>query len=249
MDQQEEEPEKDAADLDEAATKADISRSRELVLPGGLSLTQQESIQMALQSLLDRDETLLVPQRRKDEAPSRPTGAVMIERGDVSVATASTAFGAGRNALNELLSQVRQDSKVVQASPTSLSTGDLFLGTSGTNTFVNEVDAQQVEGIGGGLLSDLSSDDELSVAASRVGQKAIQKLLSLAGRGAQKKGAKSGRKPAGKRKALSSAEGPKRSDHDGRSLEGDDYSEPSSADQGKRALDVLLEEAGMHFEV
>ena len=162
----------------------------ELILPSSLSPEQHSSLQDAVQALLDRDESLLLPLQgggsSQVAAPSHIEGLTnddgVSTLGDGIVSTASTTIAdAGRGALRDLLSRVKAP---MTSAGESMSTGQFFLASGAAEKHDNS--ALPTGDKDDTRLSDLSSDDEndeVSVAASRVGQRALQKLLSTAADG------------------------------------------------------------------
>lgn len=247
-----------------AAAAADSQPLFELILPSDSTSEQLSSLHDAVQTLLDRDDSLLLSLRDGGrEAPSHIEGFTndgVSTLGDGPVSTVgSSVADAGRVALRELLSRIKM--------PTNYggeSAGDFFLasGAAGEHeSALTNGDTDEMH-----LLSDLSSDednDEVSVAASRVGQRALEKLLSSAdrksnrtskdeaGTTSKRKSSTRTRLPQKPRDSTKDADQPSSSDSSrSRNADSDRDSECSSAvssveaaNQGRDALNALLSQA------
>jgi len=172
--------------------------SYELIIPNSVSTEQQTILQRMVETLLDRDESLLLL-GQQGGTPSSIRGSA---RDDVSTlgtgmqsTAGSTVTNVGRTALQNLLSQVESPAAAAAAArktegpPSRVAPGDFFLThtTAGNDGEVNVEDDDDDS-----QLSGLSSEDEIdhtSVAASRVGEKALQELLSLGKRRSRKRAA------------------------------------------------------------
>jgi hypothetical protein len=234
----------------QVATHPDNAHSSyELILPSHLAARQQESLHAAVQTLLDRDESLLLLLSGGAETTlsqfddMTKDGVSTLGNGDVS-AGGSSLTGAGRGALRALLAQAQSaPSPLVGTSLNPNCAGDFFLTSTSTKTAGSSKKAP-VDDDGYNLnVSDLSSEDELdqvSVAASQVGQSALQALLATAGHKSRHKPQKprptTSRKPAATRKVKR-----KRRSLTQDGVESDnDSSEFYGADRGSSVLDSLL---------
>jgi hypothetical protein len=184
----------------ESLTEEDTAPAFDLILPSDLSSQQQQSLQCAVETiLLDRREgsslqfLLSAPPQTVEANHDKDGGGGIstIGENDGGISTVSTRTSvtdAGQKALNALFSEVKRapppssNHKVPAVSHYTKRTRDFFL-TSVLEEETSEGHARENEN----NLSDLSSDeeefdDEASVAASRVGQRALEMLLSTANR-------------------------------------------------------------------
>lgn len=162
----------------------------ELFLPNSLTDDQHNSLYAAIQSLLDRDESLLIPFCNGDDlTPSQVEEATTndvstLENGGVSTA-GSSLTGAGRGALQALLVQAQS---TVSPSAKGATLNPRFAANAFFELTAKEKEASRNscsdEDDDSSHVSDLSFNDEndqVSVAASRVGENALQALLATAG--------------------------------------------------------------------
>ena len=172
-----EEPPADANSVKPNSTEVS-QPSYELVLPNSLSSEQQTGLQSIVETLLDRDESLLLPfGGGRGETPSH-AGDEISTLGD-----GSTVSNVGRTALQNLLSQLGSPAEKTDASALQArAAGDFFLARTevGDGGAKSDDEADNDNSEFSGLSSSEDEMEETSVAASRVGQKALQDLLSTA---------------------------------------------------------------------
>lgn len=230
--------------------------SYELVLPVGMPLVMEESIQSAVETLLERNDIFLdlqapqVSQSIQGDVSTIGTGGVSVtsgvgrnalqsllsHAGNGGASVASTA-GGGRNALQSLLSQVAAGP--VREPPRKRK----------MHSFLDVQDDEVDSDAGGAAnnatrdFSDLSSDDGVaSVALSAVGRNAIAALLSQARKKRRKGGSSKRKKVVGKKQSKRKRKKQSSMNVDAEEEEDSDAESAQSEliEQGKSALDSLL---------
>jgi hypothetical protein len=183
------------AEADHEAHQQESTPSYQLILPDEMPVTLQESIQIAVETLMDQGETLL-----GFSEPARVSDS--IHGGDVStlgtggVSAASTTTGVGRNALQTLLSQVGNggDASTVTGRGRDALQDLLALsrnGDTGTATGRNSLqdrlsqagyeDASTATGTGRNALQNLLAQARNGDTDTATGRNSLQDRLSRAG--------------------------------------------------------------------
>jgi hypothetical protein len=208
-----------------------------ILLPEGLLAAQVESIRLAVRTLVERDEPLLPTKKRRrrynqhDDDNADDHDAVSHGFASSSVASAFTSYSEaaiGQRALGDLLDRSR-----------AADCGTSFLAVQ---TFWHDEENMEAvienlpDTLGG--MSDLSSDEELfeevSMAASRVGQSALQELLKKAAGKRKKREPKARSSPTARQPTTRKRQGPPNKCSD------DGGSQVSEACVGKKSLNDLL---------
>jgi hypothetical protein len=183
------------AEADHEADQQESTPSYQLILPDEMPVALQESIQIAVETLMDQGETLLGLSE-----PARVSGS--IHDGDVStlgtgvVSAASTTTSVGRKALQTLLSQVDDggDASTLTGRGRDALHNLLALarnGDTGTATGRNSLqdllsqagdeDASTATGIGRDALQNLLAHARNGDTDTTNGRNSLQDLLSQAG--------------------------------------------------------------------
>lgn len=197
--------------------EAQIPTTFELDLPDSFASELQDSVHAALQELLNRDQSILFSNRHalSDQSAasfgldaSLRDGLSTLGNDAVSIANTSIATGKGQAALRDLLAHVKLPTKeppVKRNLKRSLLGSGFLLESNLALADDNEFE-KKLEGDNESVVSALSSDTEddlISVAASCVGQNALQSLLDATVR----KGSGSKKQPPRKNKRQKRSKG------------------------------------------
>jgi hypothetical protein len=224
----------------EEASELNLQMSYNLALPDGLSEAQEQSLQNVVETLNARNQLLFT-----SPAASLKPADIGGERDDIStlgggsLSVKTMTSNSGRKALDVLLTQA--NAQLRQYNIQELGPHN-FLGDLEEDSD-NEV-AEPTKAPFTGNFSDLSSDDELSIAASAVGQRALESLLAKSCKPAKKSSKRDGSvKPVAAEKTRKRARTTKRR----KGTSGDEDENVSrysiSSDRGRGALQKLLDMA------
>jgi hypothetical protein len=256
-----------ASAINTEQTTTDDDPTYELILPDDLAGTMiQEGMMKSLQVLLEREGRLQADESLVSTTPMPPprlsAGADADDVSSIGNGGISVATGQGQAALQQLLlASVQQQQqhttgvprvatiprKSWQAPVSSTRPGDSFLAMN-SNIFEpdNDYEYSDEEDSTSDVshLSSQDDNDEMSLATSAVGERALQLLLSnvtesspqrdSSNKRKRKKGKTSPRKRAAPRKATSKRKSNTRDD---------ESSLATSIGEGRAALDVLLSQA------
>jgi hypothetical protein len=183
------------AEADHAAHQQESTPSYQLILPDEMPVALQESIQTAVETLMDQGETLLGFSEPACVSDSIHDGDVST-LGTGGISAASTTTGVGRNALQNLLSQVDDGGDASTVTGRGRDALQNLLararyGDTGTVTARNALhdhlsqaggeDASTATGIGRSALQDLLAQARIGDTGNATARNSIHDLLSQAG--------------------------------------------------------------------
>lgn len=204
-----------------ASTKPEESEKIKIALPDGISDDLKTSLEDAIRTLVERGEEFLPKSSNQSLSGKASVGDVS----SLGRSRLSSVSGAGNQALAALLTRANEKPN---------NSGALFFETQGRISRRREGSDED--------FSDLSDEDEVSIATASVGRLALEKLLGKAAqpRRKRRKRARGEGRGAKKAKVSEQAVGDLGNDEEFEAKSLQSLSSASSVGQGRAALENLL---------